>query len=323
MNEEKKIKTIGDVEFPSMDELGFEESEEDGGSIEAQERVPIAKQEKAKDEDKETDPKDEEKTPSIEENEPVYTEEELQAVDSGWVPKDQFKGDPTKWRPANIFLEQGALMSKVSASNKKVTKMQQALDNAVTLIKKQAEAATAKTKNELLERRDAAIVDSDVDSVNQYDKQIRELETPPPSPQDVASDDVQQFVYDNAEWFNNDTNENAGMRAFAVRAEGQLHQNFPQMSEQQRLTKTKEMVVKAFPTRFGGVKSQTVVRKASQQKVEGTSQRREVKPKDITYKDLPSSLKQVVHNVWIGSGKKISKDKYAQELLRTGAIAYE
>lgn len=322
MSDKKKVESIGDVEFPTMDELGFEESEEDGGSIEAQERVPIAKQEKTKDEDKEADPK-EEKTPPVEESEPVYTEKELQAADSGWVPKDQFTGDPTKWRPADIFLEQGALMSKVSASNKKVTKMQQALESAVTLIKKQAEAATVKTKNELIERRNAAIVDSDVDSVNQYDKQIQELETPPPSPQDVASDDVQQFVYDNAEWFNNDTNENAGMRAFAVRAEGQLHKNFPQMSEQQRLAKTKEMVTKAFPTRFGGGKPQPVVRKASQQKVEGASQRREVKSKGITYQDLPSHVKQVVHTVWIGSGKKISKDEYAKELLRTGAIAYE
>lgn len=325
MSEQKKAKTIDDVEFPTLEELGYEQSEDDGGSIEAQERVSVAKQEKKEGDVKEDVTKDE-KTQQPAEETPAYTEQELKAIDKGWTPKDQFKGSPANWRPADIFLEQGELMDKVSTSNKKVTRMERALNDAINLIEKQAEAATVKTKNELLERRNTAIIDSDVESVNTYDKQIKELEVPPPQ-SDTASNDVLQFVEDNAEWFNDESNENAGMRAFAVRAERELHRNFPQMSEQQRLTKTRELIVKAYPTRFGvkpvDVKPVIVAHKTTQQKVEGASQRREVKDKDITYQDLPPKVKQMVYNIWISSNKKIDRDKCARELLRTGAIEYE
>lgn len=47
-----------------------------------------------------------EDAPSVESNSPPADIEERARL-QGWVPKDEFKGDPEKWRPADEFVERG------------------------------------------------------------------------------------------------------------------------------------------------------------------------------------------------------------------------
>jgi hypothetical protein len=44
---------------------------------------------------------------------PVLTEIEQRASSRGWVPKDEWDGDPEEWRPAKEFIDRGELFKKI------------------------------------------------------------------------------------------------------------------------------------------------------------------------------------------------------------------
>jgi len=104
MNKEK-VESIEETVLPTLEELGFEPSKKDGGTSEALERTPLADQKTGKVE-KEKVVEPEETTVPDEEVIPP-TEDEQKAMEQGWIPKDQYKGDPEKWRDAKAFLEYG------------------------------------------------------------------------------------------------------------------------------------------------------------------------------------------------------------------------
>ena len=42
-----------------------------------------------------------------------YTAVEQRALDQGWVPQDEWQGDPDDWRPAKEFIDRGELFRKI------------------------------------------------------------------------------------------------------------------------------------------------------------------------------------------------------------------
>lgn len=57
----------------------------------------------------------------------TYTESEQQAIDGGWVPKDQWKGDPDSWRPAKEFNDRGEFFKRIDRLEHKNKELNQAL----------------------------------------------------------------------------------------------------------------------------------------------------------------------------------------------------
>jgi hypothetical protein len=306
---DEKPKKIEDVVIPTLDEMGFDPTDESDG---VQDRTPLRDQDKPA--EKEETQKDKEQTTEYSSAETEYSDTELDAIAHGWTPKDQFKGDPKKWRPADVYLEQGQLMDKISTSNKKISRMQEAIDSMTGVIQKLSDTTVAKERNELHARRREAIIESDVDRVELYDKEIQKLDAPVQKKQDI-SQDVQDFVYENTDWFNED---HPDMRGFAIGVEEKLARQFPQLSDHQRLTKTKEMVVKQFPDYFG-VKSKTTSYKPTKPRVESPTQQ-SASPKEVTFKDLPPAAKQIARSVWLASNKKIDLDLYAKNLVKSGEV---
>ena len=47
------------------------------------------------------------------ESTPQVDSYEDEARNQGWKPKDEYEGDPTKWRPAKDFVERGELFGKI------------------------------------------------------------------------------------------------------------------------------------------------------------------------------------------------------------------
>ena len=71
-----------------------------------------------------TDPTpDTPKTPDT----PTISEYEREAREQGWRPKEEWQGDPEKWRPAKEFVERGELFSKIDYMGKELKETRKAL----------------------------------------------------------------------------------------------------------------------------------------------------------------------------------------------------
>jgi hypothetical protein len=52
---------------------------------------------------------------------------EQQAKEQGWKPKEEYQGDPAKWRPAKEFVDRGELFSKIDTMGKELKETKKAL----------------------------------------------------------------------------------------------------------------------------------------------------------------------------------------------------
>ena len=52
---------------------------------------------------------------------------EDQAREQGWKPKEEYQGDPNKWRPAKEFVDRGELFSKIDSMGKELKETKKAL----------------------------------------------------------------------------------------------------------------------------------------------------------------------------------------------------
>lgn len=52
---------------------------------------------------------------------------EEQAREQGWKPKEEYEGDPEKWRPAKEFVERGELFGKIDSMGKELKETRKAL----------------------------------------------------------------------------------------------------------------------------------------------------------------------------------------------------
>ena len=64
-------------------------------------------------------------TPEI--NTPEPSSYEAEAREQGWRPKEEWQGDPEKWRPAKEFVERGELFSKIDFMGKELKETRKAL----------------------------------------------------------------------------------------------------------------------------------------------------------------------------------------------------
>ncbi len=191
-------------------------------------------------------------------------EAETKAKRLGWVPKDEFKGDPEKHRSAEEFLERGeAMLPFLKRDNDKLhqsmTKLERRLEEqAQTFTKfvefssKAEERAYKKAKTELEAKLDGAIETADVAGARQVRKEIAELEEAKPEPVEVRTPTVQLdpiiqgWIAEN-EWFQRDK----ALNAVAVDIFGELEQEKPGVSKAELLAETKRQVMDKFPKKFG------------------------------------------------------------------------
>ena len=68
-------------------------------------------------------------TPQVTDNTPETNIDpyESQAREQGWKPKEEYEGDPNKWRPAKEFVERGELFTKIDSMGKELKETRKAL----------------------------------------------------------------------------------------------------------------------------------------------------------------------------------------------------
>jgi hypothetical protein len=108
-----------------------------------------------------------------EESEVSYEEA---AAAEGWVPQDEWEGDPHKWVPADEFMRRKPLFEKISSQSKQMKKLREELDAFASHHKKVFEASYKKALADLERQRDLAEDDGDSRAVREIEKEIKSVE---------------------------------------------------------------------------------------------------------------------------------------------------
>lgn len=236
---------------------------------------------------------------------------EEKAKSIGWLPKEQFRGDPDKWVPAEKYIEKGEnfipflqadkrrLEGALSATNQKVSALESSLREATETIEALKEFRTELNKERVEEAREqlvggikAAREAGDVEGEERLREKLAETrqalkettkvtETKPieKGPDPMESPEWKDFVANNPWW-----SEDPVMRAASVA----LGQDLAAKGKLDGLSPTARFaaIAQATKERFG----QTEERRDS--KVEGTrgggTQRQE---KGQGFMDLPADVK--------------------------------
>ena len=101
------------------------------------------------------------------------------ARQSGWRPQEEFEGEPSEWRSAEVFNERGEWIKRAKATDKRLNDMESKfnsrLDNANKLHEHQMEVQKA----DLIRKRDEAIDDADRETANKIQDDIDKINIQP------------------------------------------------------------------------------------------------------------------------------------------------
>lgn len=260
---------------------------------------------------------------SEEKIEPKEVDYEQQARDSGWAPKDEYRGDPKLWVNAQEWVSRAPLLHKISQQSKEMKNMAKTNEAMAEMLKNLAERANKDRANTILNQKRDAIEQGDVAAVEQYEKEYSEILKESeaiakkiPNQPNIASE-TQEFLQRNSNWFN-DKPENLPLTAYAKMIEGELMNTRPELSLEQRLLET-ERIVKDDPRYKSRFTNQNRDRAPM---VEGkTAPVIRTKGK-VTFAECPQDVKQVLRQLK-QVDSRLDLDKMAQDLLDSGAIRHE
>ncbi len=155
-------------------------------------------------------------------NDPEVTKPSFEdrAAEKGWVPEEEWSGEPDQWRPAKEFVERGELMDRISSQTKQINRYSGEVEELKTGMKalaehnkKVAELEYKKAMADLKRQKAEALDLGDHGTVVDIDEQMSELKetkqtaesTPTPSSQQQAAPDpaLEAWMSENS-WYNND-----------------------------------------------------------------------------------------------------------------------
>lgn len=213
-------------------------------------------------------------------HQPAGDDVESKARSQGWVPREEFRGDPEKWRPADEFVRRGEELLPVAlersrAAERKAQELEQQLrarDEQFTRLERVTAVALQRQREDLEARyqaaQRAAVEVGDVQrydqldrdrrqAVQQYDEQIQEQAQPQrqpnqPQPLPPQVEAVVESWKSANEWFNRDPLLNHYATAF----HGDLLRSKPGLSLADNLAETAREVRRRFPEKFGSPSQQ-------------------------------------------------------------------
>jgi len=187
-------------------------------------------------------------------NEPQVNETEQRARDMGWVPKDEYTGDPVKWKSAEVFVALDEPIKRIESQSQELKQVKRALDALREHHTKVAENEYQRAIRDLKAQRKQALVEGDIDSFDRLEDEIEKAKDQfieikqqtvqeAPAPSEVVHPEFKTWLNRNA-WY-----ESYGyMRQFADELGVKLHQKGLERAEV--LKQVEQAVRKEFPLRF-------------------------------------------------------------------------
>lgn len=177
---------------------------------------------------------------------------ELEARQSGWVPKEEFTDDAEKWVDAGEFIRRGQLFRKIETQSRQLKDMAKAIQDIQSLHAKSREVEYKRALETVRAEKKTALEDGDADAVIEADDKmamLREAQRESanqPAPQEHHGEENPVFV----NWVAKNTwySQHKGMKAFADTIGIEMRQQG--LSPDDVLRKVEQEVRKEFPNRF-------------------------------------------------------------------------
>lgn len=103
------------------------------------------------------------------------TAHEQRAIEQGWVPKEEWDGDPDDWRPAKEFLDRGELFKKIEEQKRELKHMKSAMEEFSRHHAKVRDVEYKRALAALKAEKKEALEESDHDAVVEIDERIAEI----------------------------------------------------------------------------------------------------------------------------------------------------
>lgn len=202
---------------------------------------------------------------------------ETEAKELGWVPKDQFRGDPAKWTDAETFVERGhsimpilkknneRLLNELSGTRNELNDVKnslaeakEALDEFKKFNEESSKRAYDQAVKDLKDQKRQALREGDADTVMEVDEALETLRdaapkplkqiTQSPAPAPVAQDfsnhpEVLAWKEENKDWIDVDPQKTA----YAASIGSYLRAMNPNLTGRAFLDKLSEKVRAEFP----------------------------------------------------------------------------
>ena len=195
------------------------------------------------------------KAPEQTPQEPQYSEAEKLAMENGWVPKDQWKGDPDSWRPAKEFNDRGEFFKRIDRLEHKNRELQQAM----TFLTQQQKQTYINGFNEAIKRlrhqRDEALESGDnlqaarisdrIEEVKEQ-AQVAQRQAVQPAPTIEPSETYKSWASKNS-WYTQDK----VLTRYAEAVGASFKEEHPNSTESEMLRHVEMEVKREFPNKFG------------------------------------------------------------------------
>lgn len=238
---------------------------------------------------------------------------EEKAREMGWVPEEEWKGDPEKWRPAEEFVSRGENI--IPIMRKEIKTLKEELKVISELNKKelekvkqqgyeQAKAEFDKKKRELDQKELEAFQEGDAETYQKI-KSERESLKPPEEPKEEEKPQetpvFQEWKTKN-DWYESDED----LTLFAQAVAAQLA---PQgLPEAEFYKAVEEKVKKTFPTKFENPRRNQPSMADSGHEAGGSKKK--------TWGDLPPEAKQAYSRIKARlekAGREYKKEEYVKQ----------
>lgn len=244
------------------------------------------------------------------ETEREYTPVEQEAISQGWVPKDDFEGDPDRYIDAPEFVRRGELFGKIEQQSKTLKQQAKAIEALALHNSKVEKAAYTRARQELLAEKKTALAEGDVDKVVEIDERLDFVKEQQKTidatrvkaiEEEVIHPEMQQWQQKNT-WYGT-------TRAMTLWADERgIELSHSGKTPKQVLDQIEQEVKKEFPSKFTNPNREKVGA------VEGGSTRVTAsgKQSDVNLTDDERSIMNTILRVTPG----LSKEKYLADLKK-------
>jgi hypothetical protein len=207
----------------------------------------------------------EEKSKPEEEEEPLYSEDEVRAIETGWTPKEAYKGDPNTWRDAKSWNDRNRTQSTLEEQRRRLDNMEKNQNEMLQILREERGRSAQLQINSLEKEKENAILEADVNKVKMIEQSIAKLRdsapasfgappNPPltqdamstvPAPASEVPKEVLDFVARNR-WFNEKDEESMRKTSYAKALSDQLIRNKPEMPLAEQLAYIEKEVNRVF-----------------------------------------------------------------------------
>lgn len=225
---------------------------------------------------------------TTEEHQPNEVEQKARRM--GWVPKEEFRGDPEKWRPAEEFVERGEnfvpiLRAQVRRQDEELSELRKTINEFRDFHTKEVQNAYKQAMRDLKAQQLKAIQAGDTEAFVKIDERLEELRNDPALNQAPSVKEQQPEHPSFRAWKTENTwyGKDEELTDYADNIGAFIRKRKPDQSPEEFFDEVSRKVKREFPEKFENP------RRNAAPSVEGTGNAPRKGGK--TYADLPAEAK--------------------------------